>query len=238
MTLSTSDPQMSQMIEQMGFGPMETTVSGGAKQVIMRLKMPAADLPGQVDEWEYRSISQNGRTAFLISSPAAPRIVKRNDAVLAKTMAQQNAMLARTIAQSAAQGPIGWARAAMLAAEAPALDAALLSAKKKADDFFSWKCMAAPKQEAVDRSALPLTDLTVVGDQNLDGVAVTAYEFYVRDKDQFHGPMRMYVAKDSGLPARMEMTDARMRGAKMQMDYYDFNKAGEIEIPACLAQGK
>jgi hypothetical protein len=50
--------------------------------------------------------------------------------------------------------------------------------------------------------------------------------------------MRMYVAKETGLPVRIEMTDARMAGASMKMEYYDFDKGGDFEVPACLAEGK
>ena len=47
----------------------------------------------------------------------------------------------------------------------------------------------------------------------------------------------MHVAKDTGFPARLEMNDARMHGG-MRMDYFDFNKSGDIEVPPCLAEAK
>jgi hypothetical protein len=237
-TLNTPDPQMAQVMEQMGFAPMETTVSGGTKQVIMRMKWPAMDLPGQIDDWEFRSVSQNGRAARLISTPASPRLLKLQDAKLAQQLAMADMMAARSIAQSLASGPVGWISAGVQAASTVLDNIAAAELRKKAHDFFEWKCVSGLRQEAVDRSAPPLTDLQVIGDQTLEGVAVTTYEFYVRDKDQFHGPVRMHVAKDTGLPMRLEMTDPQMRGASMKMDYYDFDKGGEIEIPACLANGK
>lgn len=233
------DPQMEQMLAQLGMAPFETTVAGGTKQVVMRMKIPASDLPGQVDDWEFRSVSQNGRAARLISSPAVPRILARGDAHLAQQMAQLDRMAARTIAESLAQGPVGWAHAAMLSAETVAFNAEALALQKKAHDFFTWQCVPGAHQQPVDRSAPPpITDLKLAGDQALDGVAVTTYEFYVRDKDQFRGPMKMHVAKDTGLPMRIEMTDPQMRGGGMQMDYYDFDKGGNIEVPACLAKEK
>jgi hypothetical protein len=236
MALNTPDPQMAQMMAQMGFAPMETTVSGGAKQVVMHMKIPASDLPGQVDEWEFRSVSQDGRAARLISSSAAPRFLKRTDAHLDKELFEVEKMGARTIAESLASGPVGWARAAMAGTETLMTTAELASMRKKAHDFFTWQCITPSNRQPVDRTAPPpLTDLEQVGEQTLDGVPVTTYEFYVRERDQFYGPMRMHVAKDTGLPARIEMADPQMHGASMQMDYYDIDKGGDFEIPACLA---
>jgi hypothetical protein len=239
MALSAADPQMTQMLAQMGFAPMETTVSGGAKQVVMRMKMPATDVPGQVDDWEFRSVSKDGRAARLITSSGQERFLARTDAHLDKEMVEVEKMAARTIAQSLAQGPVGWARAAMAGAEAGMAAAELGKMRKTAHDFFKWQCITPPNRQPADHTAPPpLTDLQAAGEQTLDGVAVTTYEFYVHEKDQFYGPMRMHVAKDTGLPMRIEMADPQMRGGSMQMDYYDFDKGGDIEIPACLAGGK
>ncbi len=231
MALTMSDPQMTQMLAQMGIAPMETTVSGGVKQVIMRMKMPASDLPGQMDDWEFRSVSKDGRAARLISSSGQERFLARTDAHLDKEMVEVEKMAARTIAQSLAQGPVGWARAAMAGAESGLAAAELSKMRKTAHDFFKWQCITPPNRQPVDRTAPPpLTDLQTVGD--------TTYEFYVHEKDQFYGPMRMHVATDTGLPLRLEMSDPQMRGASMQMDYYDFDKGGDFEIPACLAKDK
>ena len=240
MTMTAPTPEMQQMMDQMGFAPMETTVNGGTKQVVMRMKIPATDVPGVVDEWEFRSVSQNGRAARLISSPTAvPRLLKLNDAQIAKALVDIEKAGTQTIAQSLLQGPVGWARAGMMAGETAAFTAMTLNLQKKAHDFYKWQCMSTANREPIDRTAPPpLTDLQVTGDQTLDGVPVTSYQFYVQDKDQFHGPMHMYVAKETSLPMRIEMTDARMRGASMKMDYYDFDKAGDFEIPACLAEAK
>ena len=229
MALNAGDPQMAQMMAQMGFAPTETTVSGGAKQVVMRMKMPASDLPGQMDAWEFRSVSKDGRAARLITSSGQERFLARTDAHLDKELVEVEKMAARTVAQSLAQGPVGWARAAMAGAEAAMTTAEMAKMRKTAHDFFKWQCITPPNRQPVDHSAPPpLTDLQLVSD--------TTYEFYVHEKDQFYGPMRMHVAKDTGLPMRIEMSDPQMHGASMQMDYYDFDKGGEIEIPACLAK--
>ena len=71
----------------------------------------------------------------------------------------------------------------------------------------------------------------------LDGVAVTSYEFFVHQDGRFQGPVQMYVAKDTGLPVRIGMSDARAGGG-MQMDYYGFNQGGDFEVPACLSEHK
>lgn len=235
-SMVSSDPQMMQMMSQMSMAPMETIVSGDTKQVIMRMKMPATDIPGQVDDWEFKAVSRNGHAARLISSSGSARFLKETDEKLAAQMVQQNQMAARSVAQSLAQGPFGAISAGVEAASTVASDAMVVEMGKKAHDFFKWQCVDQPKTQAVvNRSAPPpLTDLKVVGDNMLDGVAVTTYEFYVLENGQFHGPLRMHVAKDSGLPARIEMSDPRMKGG-MQMDYTDFNKNADIETPPCLA---
>lgn len=238
MTMVTSDPQMAQMMAQMGFAPTETTVAGGTRQVSIHMKMPATDVPGQVDEWEFRAVSRNGRSARLITSPAVPRILKLDDAVLAQQMAQQDRQAAIAITQSLASGPMGAINAGLIGGVTVAANVAAVSMRKKAHDFYSWQCMPASSEGPVNRNAPPpLTDLRIVGDQMLDGVPVTTYEFYVLDKGEFHGPMHMHVAKDTGLPVRIEMSDPQMGGG-MRMDYYDFNKGGDIEVPACLSDGK
>jgi hypothetical protein len=92
---------------------------------------------------------------------------------------------------------------------------------------------AAPAQH---REPPPLTDLCVAGDQTVDGVAVTGYEFFVED-GKFQGPLQMYVAKETGLPLRIAMSDPRAGGG-MHMDYFGFNQGGDFEVPACVAEHK
>jgi hypothetical protein len=238
MTMVTSDPQMAQMMEQMGFAPTETTVAGGTRQVSIHMKMPATDVPGQVDDWEFRAVSRNGRSARLITSPAVPRLLKLSDAMLAQQMAQQDQQASRAIAASLAQGPMGAINAAMIGGVTATAHVEAVKLRQKAHDFYSWQCQPASGEEPVNRNAPPpLTDLRVVGDQVLDGIPVTTYEFYVLDNGEFHGPMHMHVAKDTGLPVRIEMSDPQMGGG-MRMDYYDFNKGGDIEVPACLSESK
>jgi hypothetical protein len=48
------------------------------------------------------------------------------------------------------------------------------------------------------------------------------------------GPIRMSVAKSTGLPARLEMTDPHGQGS-MTMDY-DVTTPVNIEIPDCMAK--
>lgn len=238
MTMIADDPRMNEMMAQMGFGPSETTVAGDAKQVIMRMKIPAMDIPRQVDDWEFRSVSRNGRAARLISSPAAARIEKLNDEKLAKTLVEIDKMAAKSVAQSLASGPMGLMSAAVAAGSAALSTAEVIKAHKQAHDLFTWQCLPSHGAAPVDHNTPPpLTDLRVAGDDTLDGVQVTTFEFYVHENGQFHGPLRMLVAKDSGLPARIEMTEPRMHAA-MHIDYFDYGKGGDFEVPACLANGK
>ena len=73
--------------------------------------------------------------------------------------------------------------------------------------------------------------------QWLPGAAVTSYEFYVHQDGKFQGPVQMHVAKDTGLPLRIGMSDARTGGG-MRMDYFGFNQGGDFEVPACLSERK
>jgi hypothetical protein len=239
MTMITPDPQMAQMLQMVGFAPTETTVANGVKQVIMRMKLASSESQGQPDDWEFRGVTKDGKTASLMTSPAVPRILAETDAKFAKDMVQTNQMAARAAAQSAMSGPLGWISASVMAASTALSDAMAVEMLKKAHDMFEWQCRDAPKMAAVDRnSPPPLTDLQLVGDQTIDGMAATVYEFYVKDKDQFRGPSRLHISKDSGLPVRIEITDPAMRGASIHLDYYDFDKGGDIEIPACMAKGQ
>ncbi|HVO98638.1 MAG TPA: hypothetical protein VMT15_11255 [Bryobacteraceae bacterium] len=237
-TMVTPDPQMAQMLQMVGFAPTETTVANGAKQVIMRMKLASSDNPGPPDDWEFRSVTKDGKTASLMSSPAVPRLLAEMDAKFAKDMAQLNQMAARAAAQSAMSGPLGWISSGVLAASTALSDTMAVKMLKKAHEMFEWQCRAAPKTEPVDHSVPPpLTDLNMMGDQTVDGAAVTTYEFFIKDKDQFRGPAQIHILKDSGLPMRIELSDPQMRGASIRMDYYDFEK-GDIEIPACIAKGQ
>jgi len=107
-------------------------------------------------------------------------------------------------------------------------------ASKQAHDFFEWSCMDGGPQTSHDQmQPPPMTDLRVVGDSAIEGTAVTGYEFYVQQNGRPQGPVQMFVAKDSGLPMRIGMSDPRGQGG-MTMDYFGFNQGGDFEIPACF----
>ena len=234
MTLSASDPRAQQMMEQMGFGAAETTTAGGVKQVSLHLKMP---VDGQEEDFELRAVLGNGRMAKKWISPASGRILAKADEQIAKQLVQAEEQSAKSIARNLANGPMGLVSSAVTAGAAAANAAAAARSRKQIHDFFDWTCMDAPAKAQVERrEAPPLTDLRVTGDQTINGMAVTGYEFFVRENGKFHGPLQMYVAKDTGLPARIAMTDARA-GGSMQMDY-GYNQPGDFEMPACLAEHK
>jgi len=238
MTISSADPRMQQAMSQMGFMPAEIVTVGDVKQVSMHFNMP---FEGKTEDFELRSVSGNGRTASKWFSPAKDRILATQDAQIAKQLAEAEASSANSIARNLAMGPMGIVSAAVSAGGAAASAAEAAAVKKQAHDFWEWQCRdgggQAPRGDSAQatRQPPPMTDLRVVGDDTINNVAVTSYEFYVRDGGQFHGPMQMYVAKDSGLPVRMGMSDPRMNGS-MQMDYFGFNESGDFEVPACLAQ--
>jgi len=233
MTLTVNDPQMEQIMTQMGFGPAETIAAGDTKQVSLHFKMPVL---GNVEDFELRSVSRNGRVAKKWSSPASGRILKAQDASIAKQLAQYEEQSAMSIARSLAAGPTGWVSAGMAGAAAAANVAAAARLRKQAHEFFEWSCMDGGAATAqARREPPPLTDLRVVGDQTLEGVSVTGYEFFVNEGGRFHGPVQLFVAKDSGLPMRIGMSEARA-GGSMRMDYFGFNQGGDFEVPACLAE--
>ncbi len=233
MTITANDPRMAEMMAQMGFGPAETVTTSDAKQVSMHLMMP---IGGKTEDMELRSVLRNGRMAKKWISPGSGRYLKEVDASIAKQLADAEAQYASSIARNLASGPMGWAAAGMDTGLTAATAAMAMKARKTAHDFFEWTCMdsdASPTQTR-QRTPPPLTDLKMLGEQTLNGVAVTSYEFYVQDNGKAQGPMQMHIAKDSGLPMRIGMSDARMGGG-MQMDYFGFNQGGDFELPACLS---
>jgi hypothetical protein len=62
-----------------------------------------------------------------------------------------------------------------------------------------------------------------------------AYEFFVNENGKPQGPVRLLVAKDSGLPVRLEVTDPLGHGS-VHMNYTDFSETLQIEIPDCLSR--
>ena len=236
MTIVANDPRMEEVMTKMGFGPAETTTAGETKQVSMHFKLP---VQGKAEDFELRAVARNGRLAKKWSSPASGRILKEQDASIAKQLAESEASSASTIAKNVAMGPTGLISAGVSTAAAAANVVEAGRIRKQAHDFWDWSCMDAPAQKtaAQRREPPPLTDLRVVGDQTLDGVAVTSYEFFVHEGGKFQGPMQMHVAKETGLPMRISMTDPR-GGGSMQMDYYGFNQNGDMEIPPCMAESK
>ena len=234
MAISSSNAQMMQMMEQMGFGPAETVTAGDAKQVSIHMMMPLA---GKTEDMELRGVLRNGRMAKKWISPGSGRFLKEVDASIAKQLADAEAQYATSIARNLASGPMGWAAAGMDTALAAAAPAMAMKARKTAHDFFEWTCADSNVTPAQVRQKAPppLTDLKALGEQTLDGVTVTGYEFYVQENGRAQGPMQMFIAKDSGLPMRIGMNEPRM-GASMKMDYYGFNEGGDFELPGCLGE--
>jgi outer membrane lipoprotein-sorting protein len=109
-----------------------------------------------------------------------------------------------------------------------------VSLKRKAHEFFSWQCVPGAGQTA-EKTAPQLTGLRPVTDQKVGETSALAYEFFVNENGKSQGPVRLLVAKDSGLPVRMEMTDPQGHGS-VHMDYTDFNKTTQIEVPDCLSK--
>jgi hypothetical protein len=236
-TMEPRDPRMAQMAKSMGMSPTEHVVKNGVHQVIMHWKMPAMDQPGTIDDWEIRAVVQNGRGARRFSSPAAPRILRFSEQMLAMQMEMLNRQAATAIAQAAASGPLGWVSAANIAAQTAIGDAMAARGLKQEKEFFEWKCMdKLGGGQASDQKINKLTDMRLLPDQAVGGISTAAYEFYVHEGDNLQGPVHMMVAKDTGFPLRIEMNDPQGRGS-IHLDY-SFDKIGEIEIPACMAKAQ
>ncbi len=238
-TMRAAGPQMAQAAAT-GFGikSIATDVKGGVHKSVMHWSMPAPDArgrftPGVVDDWEATGVVQNGMSARRLYSPTGtPRILAMDAAEAAQVLAMYDQMMGAAVVRQAGEGPIGMAVAAMDVGLIAATHVEVAATLKKAKDFFSWRCEPQPQSTA--QQALPdLTDLTVVGDDTINGVAMSKYDFYVRDNGKLNGPVHLTVAKDSGMPMRLEMTDPGGMGS-MTMDY-DTTTPVDIEIPPCMA---
>lgn len=233
--MQTNDPRMAQMAASgMGMGNIEKVVQGNTTQVVTHMKVPATDARGALDDWEIRAVVKDGKGARIITSAAVPRLLKQNDQIIAMQMAMLEKQASTAMAQAMAQGPLGMVSAAMAGAQMAQGLAAAMMVRKVERDLFTWKCMSEMGQTGSKQGPAQLTDLRPVADQAVDGTAASAYEFYARDNGRSQGPIRLLVAKDSGLPMRIEMNDPGGHGS-MQMNYTDFNKTSPIEIPDCLA---
>ena len=233
--IESKDPRMAQRAAMgMGMGTIEKLVQGNTTQVVMHMKMPAMDQGGAMDDWEFRAVAKDGRAARLITSPAVPRLLKRSDQMLDMQMAMMEKQAATSVAQALAQGPLGAISAAVQGASAAASMAGAVALKRKAHEFFSWQCVPGAGQPA-EKTAPQLTGLLAVADQKVGETNAAAYEFFVNENGKSQGPVRLLVAKDSGLPVRIEMTDPQGHGS-VHMDYTDFSKTAEIEVPDCLSK--
>jgi len=238
MDLQSSDPRMQQMMASgMGMGAIEKTVKGDTSQVIMHMKLPAFDTRGAADDWEIKSVAQNGRAARMFSSPAIARLNKKNEQMMAMEMAMMEKQAGMAIGQALAKGPMGALSAGVMAASTAMSMAEMTRLERQSEEFWKWKCIDQPgatTEAEKEKNRSQLTDLKAVGDDSVNGTAASAYEFYVRDQGKLQGPVRLLVAKDSGLPLRMHMNDPEGHGS-VDMNY-DYSGVGDIEIPACLAK--
>ncbi|MBZ5572814.1 MAG: hypothetical protein LAO09_13165 [Acidobacteriia bacterium] len=234
MDMKASDPRMAKMMaEGMGMGPIEKLVKGGVIQTSMHWKMPAMDMRGQVDDWEIKAVVKDGRGARIFNTPAKDRILKYDDQMIAMQEAMLERQATMAIAQALAQGPMGAISAGLAASQVAQGLVMAAGARKQARDFFAWKCMeGAGGGQSAEKRANLLTDLKNLGDETVNGTSTSAYEFYARDGDKLRGPVRFYVAKDTGLPLRLAMTDPEGHGS-INMDY-DYSSVPDIEVPNCL----
>ena len=235
-SIESSDPRMAQAAAMgMAMEPSEKLVKNGVNQVTMHMKMPS-DQRGTVDDFEIKAVVQNGRGAHIIRSPAIDRLLKENEQRLAMEMAMLNQQAAMAMARAAAMGPFGAIQAGVMGAETIAMNAMAARELKKEKEMFEWKCEEHVGSQGGDQKRNQLTDLRILGDDASGGTPATAYEFFVRDGETFHGPARLLVAKSTGLPLRLDMSSPEMKGRVHMV--YSYENIGEIEMPGCLAGKK
>jgi hypothetical protein len=233
MTLHSNDPRMQQAVQSI-FTPGELLVVGDTRQYTMHYKMQATDVPGKVDDWEIRAVVQNGRAARLITSAAVPRLLKESEEKAAHDLAELDRMAATSIARAAAEGPMGAIGAGMTAAGVAMAHAEVPKMLRKERDMFSWQCRDVPPSGPGAQSTTQLTDLHPIGDQNVDGTMADGYEFHSYDNEKTQGTVHLLVAKDTGLPLRLELIDPHGAGG-IQMNYILLATPPAIETPPCLA---
>jgi hypothetical protein len=232
-TLHSTDPRMEQAAQSI-FTPGELLVVGDTRQYTMHYKMQATDIPEKVDDWEIRAVVQNGRGARLITSAAVPRLLKESEEKAAHDLAELDRMAATSMARAAAEGPMGAFGAGMTAASVAMAHAESAKMLKTQRDMFSWQCRDVPPSGPGAQSTSQLTDLHPIGDQNVDGTMADGYEFYSYDNEKTQGTVHLLVAKDTGLPLRLELIDPRGAGG-IQMNYTLLATPPAIETPPCLA---
>jgi hypothetical protein len=232
MTMQTTDPRMAAMAQRI-FSPQEMLVVGDTRQYTLHYKMPATDVPGTVDDWEIRAVVQNGRAARLITSAAVPRLLKESEEKAAHDLAELDRMAATTIARAAAEGPMRSIGAGMTAAGVAMAHAEVPKMLKKERDMFSWQCRDVPQGGPGAQSTTQLTDLHPIGDQSVNGTMADGYEFYSHDNEKTQGTVHLFVARDTGLPLRIELVDPNGAGG-IQMNYGPLTGPANIEVPACM----
>lgn len=232
MTMQTNDPKMAAMAQSI-FSPQEMLVVGNTRQYTMHYKMPATDVPGTVDDWEIRAVVQNGRAARLITSAAVPRLLKESEEKAAHDLAELDRMAATTVARAAAEGPMGAIGAGMTAAGVAMAHAEVPKMLKKERDMFSWQCRDVPQGGPGAESTTQLTGFHPIGDQNVNGAIADGYEFYSYDNQKTQGTVHLFVARDTGLPLRLELADPGGAGG-IQMNYGPLTGSVNIEVPACM----
>jgi hypothetical protein len=234
MIMQTSDPQMAAMVQRI-FTQPELVVEGNTRQYTMHYKMPATDVPGTVDEWEIRAVVQNGRAARLITSAAVPRLLKESEEKAAHDLAELDRMAASAIAHAAAEGPMGAIGAATTAASVAMTHVEVPKMLKRQRDMFSWQCRDLAQSDGPGgKSTTQLTDFHPIGDQNVNGAMADGYEFYSYDNQKTQGTVHLFVAKDTGIPLRIELSDSSGAGG-IQMNYSQLTGPANIEIPACMS---
>jgi hypothetical protein len=106
-TMTSEHPRMAQMqASGMSLSPVEGVVKPGIQQITMRLRLPASDLPGQLDDWEIRSVIKGSREVHRFSSSAAPRYLAQGEPAQGFFRWQCNELPAR----AGGSGPRGDAR--------------------------------------------------------------------------------------------------------------------------------
>jgi hypothetical protein len=184
MNLTSTDPRMARMASSgIGITGMEIWVKDDVHKNTMHMRMKEADARAA------QQLAINGRGVavgkYIRCAPVPPCTTPL--ASQSSTMplrepsvaGMMDVMLAQSAIKNAAGGPIAWAVAGMDAGVAAATYAGTAKLLKKAHDMMSWQCQVLDPSVVQNAKAAPdLSDLKALGDDTLNGVAVTKYEFY------------------------------------------------------------
>jgi hypothetical protein len=82
-------------------------------------------------------------------------------------------------------------------------------------------------------AAMSIARAAAEGPVGAIGAGIEATQFCAHDNKKTQGTIHLLVAKDTGLPLRLQMGNPQA-GQTMKMDYSELSQPVSIEIPPCM----